>query len=51
MGAVGNLDLTSLMVGAILCMFRWSFATAFVDDLFTKALGIVLDFSVIILRP
>ena len=41
-GAVGNLDLVSLMVESILCMLCWSFATTFLDNSFTKVLGGVL---------
>ena len=38
-GAVGNFDLTSLMVGGILYILCWSFVTALVDISFTKVPG------------
>ena len=47
--AAGNPDLTSLMVGRILCML-WSLATAFVNNLFTKVLSGISASSVKILK-
>ena len=37
--AVGNLDLILLMMGGVLYMLCWSFATAFLDSLFIKGLS------------
>ena len=50
-GAVGNLDLASLMVGGILCMLCCSFAKVFVENLFIKGLGGISASSIIVLRP
>ena len=43
-GVVGDFDLRSLMVGDILCIFHWIFATTVVDNSFNKVLGGVFGF-------
>ena len=47
---IGNLDVRSLLIGAILCMFCWLFATALGHNSHTKVLGGVLTSSIILLR-